>query len=91
VFLPVERAAAGREELTASGRWSFCSNADHCDWLMGGCVVLDGDEPRMLPERPPRRPPAAVRRARRADPRAPPTWEQAGRVPLDVGGDDAQL
>jgi indole-3-acetate monooxygenase len=48
VFAPTGRAVAGSGELTASGRWEFCTNAEHCDWLMGGCVVLDGDDPRML-------------------------------------------
>ncbi len=48
VFAPMGRAAATGGELTVDGRWRFCSNVDNCDWLMGGCVVLDGDEPRLL-------------------------------------------
>ena len=48
VFAPMGRAAATDGELTVDGRWRFCSNVDNCDWLMGGCVVLDGGEPRLL-------------------------------------------
>src|SRR4051794_5797793 len=48
VFAPSGRAVAEGESLVISGRWRFCSNVDNCDWLMGGCVVFDGDEPRLL-------------------------------------------
>jgi alkylation response protein AidB-like acyl-CoA dehydrogenase len=43
------RAVAGERGFTVSGRWRFASNVENCRWLMGGCVVLDGEEPRMLP------------------------------------------
>jgi indole-3-acetate monooxygenase len=49
VFAPMGRAAAGEGGFAATGRWRFASNIENCDWLMGGCVVLDGDEPRTLP------------------------------------------
>src|SRR5262245_49731497 len=48
VFAPSGRAAAEGEGLRVSGRWRFASNVDNCDWLMGGCIVFDGDEPRTL-------------------------------------------
>jgi alkylation response protein AidB-like acyl-CoA dehydrogenase len=48
VFAPSGRAHANGDELTVGGRWRFCSNVDNCDWLMVGCVVFDGEEPRML-------------------------------------------
>jgi alkylation response protein AidB-like acyl-CoA dehydrogenase len=48
VFAPMGRAAVTGDELTVTGRWRFCSNVDNCDWLMGGCVVLDGEQPRLL-------------------------------------------
>jgi alkylation response protein AidB-like acyl-CoA dehydrogenase len=48
VFAPSGRAVAGDGAFTVSGRWSFCSNVDACDWVMGGCVVLDGETPRRL-------------------------------------------
>jgi alkylation response protein AidB-like acyl-CoA dehydrogenase len=49
VFAPKGRALAGGDGFTVSGRWPFASGCTHCDWLMGGCVVLDGEEPRLLP------------------------------------------
>jgi alkylation response protein AidB-like acyl-CoA dehydrogenase len=48
VFAPSGRAVANGDRLTVSGRWRFCSNVDNCTWLMGGCVVFDGDAPRLL-------------------------------------------
>ncbi len=49
VFAPSGRASAVAGELVVGGRWRFASNVDNCDWLMGGCIVLDGDRPRELP------------------------------------------
>jgi alkylation response protein AidB-like acyl-CoA dehydrogenase len=49
VFAPMGTALAGEGEFSVTGRWRFASNVDNCDWLMGGCVVLDGDRPRTLP------------------------------------------
>lgn len=49
VFAPSGRALARGDELEISGRWRFCSNVHNCDWLMGGCVVYDGDQPRRTP------------------------------------------
>jgi len=46
VFAPSGRAVANGDELEISGRWRFCSNVHNCDWLMGGCLVADGDQPR---------------------------------------------
>lgn len=31
----------------AGGRWPFASGCQHCDWLMGACLI-DGDAPRVL-------------------------------------------
>jgi alkylation response protein AidB-like acyl-CoA dehydrogenase len=41
VFAPRGRGVpgAGGTSFTVSGRWPFASGCDHCDWLMGGCVV----------------------------------------------------
>lgn len=49
VFAPMGRAVADGDELTVSGRWRFASNIANCDWLMGGCIVFDGEKPRMGP------------------------------------------
>ena len=48
VFAPSGRASADGDKLTVSGRWRFASNVANCDWLMGGCVVHDGERPRSL-------------------------------------------
>ncbi len=45
VFAPKGRAQpTGPEDIELSGRWSFASGVDHCDWLMGGCLVQEGDQ-----------------------------------------------
>src|SRR3954470_878600 len=50
VFAPKGRAVAQDDgAFVVGGRWPFASGCTHCDWLMGGCVVLDGETPRMLP------------------------------------------
>ena len=46
VFAPSGRAVAAGDELEIRGRWRFCSNIHNCDWLMGVCIVEDGDQPR---------------------------------------------
>lgn len=46
VFAPMGRAVPADGGFTVSGRWRFASNVENCDWLMGGCVVLDADGPR---------------------------------------------
>ena len=44
VFAPKGRAVAEADGLRASGRWQFASGCEHCDWLMGGCLVeRDGE------------------------------------------------
>src|SRR4051794_5702061 len=48
VFAPKGRAVPDGDELVVTGRWPFASGIDHCDWLMGGCLVMDGDAPRVL-------------------------------------------
>jgi len=35
-----------------NGRWSFGSGCTHADVIVGGCVVMDGDAPRMVDGRP---------------------------------------
>ena len=46
VFAPSGRATPTSGGFEVSGRWRFASNVDNCDWLMAGCVVLDGESPR---------------------------------------------
>jgi len=50
VFAPRGRAIhlpGGR--LRVTGRWPFASGVEHCDWLMGGCLVSEGDAVRRRP------------------------------------------
>jgi indole-3-acetate monooxygenase len=30
-----------------TGRWQLGSGCQHCDWLVGGCQVIEGDQPRL--------------------------------------------
>jgi indole-3-acetate monooxygenase len=47
VFAPYGRATPDGEGFRVSGRWPFASGCEHCDWLMGGCLVPDAD-PRLM-------------------------------------------
>jgi indole-3-acetate monooxygenase len=49
VFAPTGRATAAGDRYQVEGRWRFASNVEHCDWLMGGCAVFDGDAVRTVP------------------------------------------
>lgn len=49
VFAPMGRAVAVDGAFEASGRWRFASGCDHCDWLMGGCLVERDGEVVTLP------------------------------------------
>jgi len=44
VFAPSAHAVLRGGQYRVNGRWRFASGCQHCDWLMGGCVV-QGDGP----------------------------------------------
>jgi indole-3-acetate monooxygenase len=48
VFAPRGRAVADGDGYRVTGRWPFSSGVDHCTWVMGGCVVEEDGEARML-------------------------------------------
>ena len=33
--------------VKVNGRWAFASGITHCDWVWGGCVVMENGQPRM--------------------------------------------
>ena len=46
VFAPHGQAAAVPGGYRLSGRWPFASGCQHCDWLMGGALVMEDGAPR---------------------------------------------
>jgi indole-3-acetate monooxygenase len=34
----------------ATGRWPFASGCQHAQWLVGGCRIVDGGQPRLRPD-----------------------------------------
>ena len=46
VFAPTGRAIREDGHYRVTGRWRFASGCQHCDWLMGGCLVQDDGPPR---------------------------------------------
>ncbi len=48
VFAPKGTATAIEGGYRVSGRWPFASGCQHCAWLMGGSVVMEGGKPQLL-------------------------------------------
>lgn len=48
VFAPRGRAERREGGYVVSGRWPFMSGVGHSGWMLGGCVVYDGDQPELL-------------------------------------------
>ncbi len=45
VFAPTGTAAREGGHYRVTGRWRFASGCQHCDWLMGGCLVRGDGSP----------------------------------------------
>jgi alkylation response protein AidB-like acyl-CoA dehydrogenase len=43
------RAVRVKGGYRVSGRWPFSSGCQHSAWLVGGCLVYDGEQPRLRP------------------------------------------
>jgi len=49
VFQPAGRAQVAGTDFVVSGQWQWASGSPNCDWLSGGCLVVDDGEVRKLP------------------------------------------
>jgi len=48
-FAPLGRAVPdGNDSFTVTGRWPCNSGCPHSEWFLGGVLVMDGDQPRIL-------------------------------------------
>jgi len=48
VFAPKGQAVLEGENYRVNGHWNWASGSTHCNWLMGGCVVMEGGKPKLL-------------------------------------------
>jgi alkylation response protein AidB-like acyl-CoA dehydrogenase len=46
VFAPRGIARLQGDVYVANGRWAFASGCEHCTYLMGGCMIMEGDQPK---------------------------------------------
>ncbi len=45
-IFPLQRAEKVDGGYIATGRWPFASGSNHCSWLLGNCMVYEGDQPK---------------------------------------------
>lgn len=48
VFAPLGKAIREGDNYRVSGRWPWASGSQNCDWLSGGCVVIEDGKPKLL-------------------------------------------
>jgi indole-3-acetate monooxygenase len=46
---PAGKAVRTDGVYRVSGRWRFSSGCQHSKWIVGGCIVYDGDKPKLSP------------------------------------------
>lgn len=49
VFAPMGRAVEEGGDYVVSGKWQWASGSANCQWLMGGCAIIQDGAPRKLP------------------------------------------
>lgn len=48
VFAPVGHAVIDGDDFIVTGTWPWMSGHRHCEWLAGGCVIIEGGQPKRL-------------------------------------------
>lgn len=49
VFAPTGKAVREGDAYRVNGQWQWVSGGHNCDWLMGGCVIIEDGDMRRLP------------------------------------------
>ena len=50
VFRPSGEATVVDGGYRVTGQWPLASGCQHSNWIVGGCRILDGDQPRLTPD-----------------------------------------
>jgi alkylation response protein AidB-like acyl-CoA dehydrogenase len=50
VFRPSGNATVVDGGYRVTGQWPLASGCKHSNWIVGGCQILDGDQPRLTPD-----------------------------------------
>lgn len=48
IFAPRGKAVKDGDGYIVSGTWQWASGSSHCQWMKGGCIVIEDGKPRML-------------------------------------------
>lgn len=75
VFAPMGRAERAGDHWRVTGRWSWASGSANCGWLLGGCVLTEGGQPRIGADG---RPETRMLLMPRKDVQLIDTWQVAG-------------